>query len=193
MKKSVKVRKIIFEILYDIHQKSLNFEEGFLFFTKKTSLNEQERSMIYNVVLNSIRFSFFISNISNKYLRKRTSLKIKTLILSAVAQIIFLDFKSYAVTNDTVEVAKIKKLNPGLINSLLKNISNDSKIINKKEIDYASIPFWFVNKIKKNNINLNYIIKNISREPSLHLVFKNSCNRLESFIQPFNFASRLPR
>ena len=129
MKKSVKVRKIIFEILYDIHQKSLNFEEGFLFFTKKTSLNEQERSMIYNVVLNSIRFSFFVSNISNKYLRKRTSLKIKTLILSAVTQILFLDFKSYAVTNDTVEVAKIKKLNPGLINSLLKNISNDSKII----------------------------------------------------------------
>ena len=180
MKKSVKVRKIIFEIIYDIHQKSLNFEEGFLFFTKKTSLNEQERSMIYNVVLNSIRFSFFISNISNKYLRKRTSLKIKTLILSAVTQIIFLDFKSYAVTNDTVEVAKIKKLNPGLINSLLKNISNDSKTINKQEIDYASIPFWFVNKIKKNNINLNYIIKNISKEPSLHLVFKN-----KKFLQNF--------
>ena len=51
-------------------------------------------------------------------------------------KILFLDFKSYAVTNDTVEVAKIKKLNPILINSLLKNISNEIKIINKKKIYY---------------------------------------------------------
>ena len=173
MKKSVKIRKIIFEILNDIYQKSINFEESFLFFTKNISFTEQERSMIYNVVLNSMRFNFFISNILKKYLRKRTSLKIKMLLLPAITQILFLDFKNYAVTNDTVEIAKIKKLNPGLVNSLLKNISNDRELINKKEVDYESIPFWFINKINKNNINLNNLIKNISEEPSLHLVFKD--------------------
>ena len=133
MKKSVKIRKIIFEILYDIHQKNVNFDEGFLFFTKNISLNDQDRSMIYNITLNSIRSNFYISNILNQYLRKRTSFRVKILLLSAITQILFLDFKSYAVTNDTVEVAKIKKLNPSLINSLLKNISNDIKIINKKK------------------------------------------------------------
>ena len=173
MKKSVKIRKIIFEILYDIHQKNVNFEEGFLFFTKNISLNDQDRSMIYNITLNSIRSNFYISNILNQYLRKRTSFRVKILLLSAITQILFLDFKSYAVTNDTVEVAKIKKLNPSLINSLLKNISNDIKIINKKKIDYSSIPIWFIDQIKKNNINLNNIIENISKEPSLHLVFKD--------------------
>ena len=173
MKKSVKIRKIIFEILYDIHQKSINFEEGFIFFSKKISLDEQERSMIYNVVLNSIRFNFFIKKILNTYLRKRTSTKIKILLLSAITQLLFLDFKSYAVTNDTVEVAKIKKLNPGLINSLLKNISNESKFINKKDIDQKSIPIWFIDKITKDNINLKNLIISVSKEPSLHLVFKN--------------------
>ena len=173
MKKSVKIRKIIFEILYDIHQKNVNFDEGFLFFTKNISLNDQDRSMIYNITLNSIRSNFYISNILNQYLRKRTSFRVKILLLSAITQILFLDFKSYAVTNDTVEVAKIKKLNPSLINSLLKNISNNIKIINKKKIDYSSIPIWFIDQIKKNNINLNNIIENISKEPSLHLVFKD--------------------
>lgn len=173
MKKSVKVRKIIFEILYDIRQKSINFEEGFLFFTRNTSLSDQERSMIYNIVLNTIRCHFINSNILNKYLRKRTSLKIRILLMSAITQLLFLDFKNYAVTNDTVEVAKIKKLNPGLINSLLKNISNDNKLINKEKIDYNSIPLWFVDKTKKNNISIEKIIKSISKEPSLHLVFKD--------------------
>ena len=173
MKKSVKVRKIIFEILIDIHHKSINFEEGFLFFTKNISLNDQERSMIYNVVLNSIRFNFFINDILNKFLRKRTSLKVKTLLLSAITQILYLDFKSYAVTNDTVEVAKIKKLNPGLVNSLLKNISNESKTINKTKFSRANVPVWFINKTKESNINLKEIIEKISREPSLHLVFKD--------------------
>ena len=60
MKKSVKIRKIIFEILYDIHQKNVNFDEGFLFFTKNISLNDQDRSMIYNITLNSIRSNFYI-------------------------------------------------------------------------------------------------------------------------------------
>ena len=182
MKKSVKIRKIIFEILYDIHRKSINFEESFSFFTKNIMLNDQERSMIYNVVLNSMRSNFFISNILNKYLRKRTSFKIRTLMLSAITQILFLDFKSYAVTNDTVEVAKIKKLNPGLVNSLLKNISSDSGVINKQDVDLLSIPSWFIEKIDNNRINLDSFLSDISREPSLHIVFKNK-KYLENFNQ----------
>ena len=173
MKKSVKVRKIIFEILYDIHQKSINFEESFSLYTKNISISEQDRGMIFNIVLNSIRYNFFINNILNKYLKKRTSFKIKTLLLSGITQILFLDFKGYAVTNDTVEVAKIKKLNPGLINSLLKNIVNDNEFINKKEIDLLSVPSWFSSKVKRNKISLGSLIRSISREPSLHLVFKN--------------------
>jgi 16S rRNA (cytosine967-C5)-methyltransferase len=174
MRKSVKVRLLIFDILNEIHQKNKNFDESFLFFTQNLQLIKEDRSMIYNVVLNSIRKNLFINKILNNYLQKRTSLKIRILLLCAIAQIIYLGFKDYAVTNDTVEVAKIKKLNPGLINSLLKNIIKNKEFINKKKFNQSSVPLWFVKAIQKSRLNLQSIIENISEEPSLHLVFKNN-------------------
>lgn len=181
MRKSVKIRKIIFEILNEIHQKNINFSESYLNYTKNISVNDQERSMIYNVTLNSIRNNYFIQNILNKYLRKKTSNKIKILLVSAITQLLYLEFKDYAVTNDTVEVAKIKNLNPGLVNSLLKNIISNSNNIDKKEIDILSVPTWFVTKLNNNKINLNNVLKNISKEPSLHIVFKD-----KKFLEDFN-------
>ena len=56
-----------------------------------------------------MRYNLFIKEILKKYLNKKTSNKIKILLVSAITQILYLDFKDYAVTNDTVEVAKIKK------------------------------------------------------------------------------------
>ena len=98
--------------------------------------------------------------------------KIKILLLCAITQILFLDFKDYAVTNDTVEIAKIRKLNPGLINSLLKNVIQNKESINKKQFNQSSIPEWFVKSLEKSQLNLKEIIANIADEPSLHLVFK---------------------
>ena len=173
MRNSVKVRIIIFDILNEIHHKNKNFDESFLFSTKNKRLVDQDRSMIYNIVLNSIRNSFFVDKILNNFLQKKTSLKIRILLLSAITQIIYLNFKDYAVTNDTVEVAKIKKLNPSLINSLLKNVIKNKDTIDKKKFSQSSVPLWFVKALKKNKLNLKTIIENISYEPSLHLVFKN--------------------
>ncbi len=173
MKKSVKIRKAIFEILYEIYKKNINFDESFLNNTKNIQLNDQETAMIYNISLNSIRNNFFIQSILKKYLKKKTSIKIKTLLISAIAQILYLDFKDYAVTYDTVEIAKIQKLNPGLINALLKNLIKNKKLINIKEIDPLSIPAWFNKALIKNKTNINKFIESVSREPSLHLVFKN--------------------
>ncbi len=181
MEKSVKIRKIIFEILYEIYSKNINFEKSFLNFSKTNLINDQERSMIYNVVLNSIRNYFFINNILNKFLKKKTTMRIKILLLSAITQILYLDFKDYAVTNDTVEVAKIKKLNPGLINSLLKNLIKGRKLVNKTHIDQSNIPKWFMKESKKNKLNINNFFKEISVEPSLHLVFKE-----KKFFEKFN-------
>jgi len=185
MRKSVKVRVIIFDILNEIHYKNKNFDESFLYLTQNLQLINQDRSMIYNVVLNSIRNNLFVNEILNSFLQKKTSLKIKILLLCAITQIIYLDFKDYAVTNDTVEVAKIKKLNPGLINSLLKNIIKNKEQINKKKFNRSSVPLWFIKAIKKSRLNLQEIIENISEEPSLHLVFKNN-NLIEAFKEEYD-------
>ena len=181
MRKSVKIRKIIFEILYEIKQKNINFDESYSNYTKNIFINDQDKSMIYNIVLNSIRNNFFIQSVLKKYLEKKTSIKIKILLLSAITQILYLDFKGYAVTNDTVEVAKIKKLNPGLVNALLKNVIINNENINKKKIEKSSIPNWFTKTLNKNGLDINKIINNISKEPSLHLVFKN-----EKYLKNFN-------
>ena len=180
MRKSVKVRLLIFDILNEIHQKNKNFDDSYFYLTQNLKLDDRDRSMIYNVVLNSIRNNFFINKILNNFLQKKTSLKIRILLLSAITQILYLDFKNYAVTNDTVDVAKIKKLNPGLINSLLKNLIKNKESINKKKFNESSIPPWFIKALKKNQQNLKTIIENITNEPSLHLVFKNQ-NLLEVF------------
>ena len=180
MRKSVKVRLLIFDILNEIHQKNKNFDESFLYLTQNLQLINQDRSMVYNVVLNSIRNNLFINKILNNFLQKKTSLKIRILLLCAITQIIYLDFKDYAVTNDTVEVAKIKKLNPSLINSLLKNIIKNKENIDKKKFNRSSVPLWFVKAIQKSKLNLQEIIENISEEPSLHIVFKNN-NLIDAF------------
>ena len=97
MRKSVKVRVLIFDILNEIHQKNKNFDESFLNLTQNLILSDQNKAMIYNVVLNSIRNNFFIKKILNNFLKKKTSLKIRILLLCAITQILYLDFKEYAV------------------------------------------------------------------------------------------------
>ena len=180
MRKSVKVRVLIYDILREIHQKNKNFDETFINLTQNLKLDDRDRSMVYNIVLNSIRNNFFIDKILNNFLQKKTDLKIRILLLSAITQILYLDFKDYAVTNDTVEIAKIKKLNPGLINSLLKNIIKNKESINKKKFSESSVPSWFSKALKKNRLSLKEVIENITNEPSLHLVFKNK-NLLKLF------------
>ena len=190
MRKSVQVRVIILDILNEIHYKNKNFDESFLYLTQNLQLINQDRSMIYNVVLNSIRNNLFVNEILNSFLQKKTSLKIKILLLCAITQIIYLDFKDYAVTNDTVEVAKIKKLNPGLINSLLKNIIKNKEQINKKKFNRSYVPLWFIKAVQKSRLNLQEIIDNISEEPSLHLVFTNN-NFIDTFKEEYDKNSDL--
>ena len=81
MRKSVKVRIIIFDILNEIHQKNKNYDDSYLYLTQNLNLNDQDRSMIYNIVLNSIRNNLFIDKILNNFLLKKTSIKIKILFM----------------------------------------------------------------------------------------------------------------
>ena len=71
MRKSVKVRIIIFDILNEIHQKSKNYDESYLNLTNKYKLKDQDKSMIQNIVLNSIRNKLFIDNILDNFLQKK--------------------------------------------------------------------------------------------------------------------------
>ena len=51
---------------------------------------------------------------------KKQGLNENILFSSAVAQIVFLDFKEYAVINSTVDIAKKLKIYHGFVNAVLK-------------------------------------------------------------------------
>ncbi len=75
MRKSVKIRSVIFNILTEIHQKNKNFDDSFLYLTQNLKLKDQDTSMIYNVVLNSIRNNLFIQKILKNFLQKKNKFK----------------------------------------------------------------------------------------------------------------------
>ena len=106
MKKSVQIRLVIFEILIEIYKKGSNFENSYKHITKFKKISNNDRALIHNVCLNSIRLQFHIKKILNKYLKKRAKIKQHILLLCSVTQLVYLDFKDYAVINDSVEIAK---------------------------------------------------------------------------------------
>ena len=51
MRKSVKVRVLIFDILNEIYEKNKNFDDSFVTLTQNYKFNNQDRSMIFNICL----------------------------------------------------------------------------------------------------------------------------------------------
>ena len=174
MNKGTKLRLEIHNILYDIFHKNISMNA----ISIKSKLNlydSKDIAFILNVCLNTMRYSFHLKKIINLYSKKKTKNHELILLSSAIAQIVYLDFKEYAVINCSVEVAKKLNIYHGFINSLLKKICKDKERLFKLKITYNDLPIWF----KKNT---NYLSKSdkdsflkcITEEPDIHIVFKNN-------------------
>ncbi len=180
MIKGEKIRFDIHNILFSIYKfnKTLNNKD----IQKKINKHKKEDiSFLNNVTLNSMRFHLHSSKIINKYIKLKIKDKEKILLISAITQIVFLNFKEYAVINCSVEIAKKLKIYHGLINATLKNISRDKKKLKKINIKFDDLPLWFKNKTESlTNIEKKNFLKNFNQEPSLHVVFKDE-QKLELF------------
>ena len=120
--KGLKIRFEIHNILFSIYKfnKTLNYSS----IQKQVSKQKKEDiSFLYNVTLNSMRLHIHCLKIIDKFIKKKLRDQEKILLISGITQIVFLDFKEYAVINCSVEIAKKLKLYPGLINSTLKKIA----------------------------------------------------------------------
>ena len=173
MIKGEKIRLNIYNILYSIYKfnKTLNSQS----IQKIINSNKKEDiAFLNNVTLNSMRFHLHSSKIIERYIKKKLRDKERILLISAITQIVFLNFKEYAVINCTVEIAKKLKIFHGLINAFLKNVSNDKESLKKINISFQDLPVWFkekngsLTKSQKKNFLINF-----NKEPSLHIVFKN--------------------
>ena len=176
MQKGLKTRYIIHQILYIIKKESKNFDAIYTLKIKENSFSLSDKKLIQTVVLNSMRNYFYVDLVINKFAKKiKKDSHSYFLLLSAITQILILNFKEYAVINTTVEIAKNKKLKTShnYINAILRNIVKNKKDINIK-IKFLQLPEWF----RKKNLGWNLkqkkdFISTIRKEPNIHLVFRS--------------------
>ena len=173
MIKGLQIRFDIHNILYSVYKfnKTLNSSE-----IKKTINNHSNKNiaLLFNVTLNSMRFHLHTLKIIELYINKKLRDHEKIILISAITQIVYLDFKEYAVINCSVEIAKKLKLYPGLINASLKKIANNKIELSKIKISYSDLPNWFKEKTSSLSvIEKNKFIRNFTKEPDVHVVFKN--------------------
>ena len=119
MIKGEKVRFDVHNILYSIFKLNKNLKDPYI--KRIIDKHKQEDiSFINNVTLNSMRYHIHINKIINEFTSKRIRNHEKILLISAITQIVFLDFRDYAVINCSVEIAKKLKIYHGFINACLK-------------------------------------------------------------------------
>ena len=79
-----------------------------------------------------MRNYIYVNNIINKFSKKNIKINDSYfLLLSAITQLLILNFKDFAVINSTVELAKNKDINAPekFINAVLRNISRNKEYI----------------------------------------------------------------
>ncbi len=174
MIKGEKIRLDIHKILVSIYKfnKTLNSDSIKKLISK---YEDSDINFLNTVLLNSMRYQYHIEKIINLYVHKKLREQEKILLLSSITQIVFLNFKDYAVINCSVEIAKKLKIYHGFINACLKNISKSKKKLAKIKISYNNFPNWFKNKTNDiSEIYKKQFITNFNQESSMHLVFKNN-------------------
>ena len=181
MIKGVKIRFEIHNILFSIYKLNKTLNNSSI----EKNINKQKKEdipFLYNVTLNSMRLNFHCLKIINKFIKKKLRDQEKILLISAITQIVFLDFKDYAVINCSVEIAKKLKLYPGLINATLKKIAKNKSDLKKIKVDFRDLPLWFRAKTNLlSNYEKNHFVEYFHKEPNIHIVFKNEkiLNRFE--------------
>ncbi len=180
MLKGEKIRFEIHNILFSIYKFNLTLNNTTI--KKKIKKNKKEDiSFLYHVTLNSMRYHLHCLKIINKYVKKKLRDQEKILLVSAITQIVFLDFKEYAVINCSVEIAKKLKLYPGIINASLKKIAKNKIELKKIQIVFDNLPVWFQKKTNFLTINeKKQFLDNFNKEPNIHIVFKDE-DKLNQF------------
>ena len=173
MIKGEKVRFDIHNILFSIYKFNNTLENTSI---KKIidKHKKEDVSFIFNVTLNSMRLHIHSLKILKKYIKKKLRDHEKILLISAITQIVFLNFKEYAVINCSVEISKKLKLYPALINASLKAIAKNKKKLKNIKISYNDLPEWFRKRTSSLTIHeKKQFLENFYKEPDVHIVFKN--------------------
>ncbi len=180
MVKGLKIRFIVHNILFSVYKFNKTINDISI---KKQidKLKKEDISLLYNVTLNSMRLHLHCLKIINKYIKKRLRDQEKILLISAITQIVYLNFKEYAVINCSVEIAKKLNLYPGIINATLKRIAKNKKSLKEIKINFSNLPPWFQEKaVCLSSLEKKQFINYFYKEPDIHIVFKDK-DKLDRF------------
>ena len=184
------LRFTIHNILYDVRKYGVTLDKAFSKILNK-KISSRDIAFMNNVSLNTMRYSIHSKKILLMYVKKKPKIHEEILLCSAITQIIFLDFKEYAVINSTVEISKKLKLFHGFINACLRKITKDKKKLKNIKINYSDLPIWFKNKTKNlTKFQKNLFLENFYSEPNIHLVFRNKLS-LSNFEEELSKTSEI--
>ena len=142
MNKGIKLRFTVHNILYDIHKNNKSLDHNSIQ-RKINKHSEKDISFINNILLSSMRYYFHSKKILELYTKKRQKINEELLLISSITQIVFLNFKNYAVINSSVEIAKKVNVYHGFINSLLKKVYLEKNKLKNINIYFSDLPKWF--------------------------------------------------
>ena len=135
---------------------TVGFDEVFLEKVENKNFKVSDRKMIHNVVLNTMRYYLFIDEVIKQFSNKlNKSSNSYYLLLSAITQLLILNFKDFAVINSTVELAKDKRINAPtkFINAILRNINRNKSELSKINYNFSKLPLWFTKRVSSWNTN----------------------------------------
>ena len=188
MQKGLQTRLSVYLILKSLINNKSTYDKLFKSEIEKNKYSARDINFIQSVVLSSLRHNMQVKKIIDKFANKKINEDTYILLLSAITQLVFLNFKDYAVVNSSVELSKENKIKTysGFVNGILKSIIKEKEDLKKTKIELNDLPKWFINKITKKNFNkISYIINSINEKPDLHLVFKNEI-LLKNFLKERN-------
>ena len=179
MNKGINLSFTVHNIIYDIRKNNKNLDHNSIQ-RKINQHSEKDISFINNILLSSMRYYFHSKKILELYTKKRQKINEELLLVSSITQIVFLDFKNYAVINSSVEIAKKVNVYHGFINSLLKKVYLEKNKLKNINIYFSDLPKWFkdVTKNLKEKEKKEFL-KNFYKKPNIHLVSKEGHNLLE--------------
>ena len=184
------LRFTIHNILYDVRKYGITLDRAFGKILDK-KISSRDIAFINNVSLNTMRYSIHSKKILLMYVKKKPKIHEEILLCSAITQIIFLNFKEYAVINSTVEISKKLKLFHGFINACLRKITKDKTKLKNIKINYFDLPIWFKRNTKDlSEFQKNLFLENFYSEPNVHLVFKDKLS-LSNFEEELSKTSEI--
>ena len=128
MKKGLETRYIIFEILKILKSRAVGLDKIFNEKVNRKKLSLSDQKMIQTVVLNSMRYRLYNEQILKEFSKKiDKSSDSYFLLLSALTQLLVLNFNDFAVIHSTVELTKDKRIKAPtkFINGILRNINRN--------------------------------------------------------------------